>query len=381
MKGRDTDRSVDLLFDARHIDQSGIGTYIGVQIRALEDGFAQHRRTLAVLADRDSVPSVRESTKIVFSEPSDAPMYSVAEQRVWDRAVRETRPRAIWVPHYPLPFTLLCPDHRGIITFSTVHDDTHLLPQSISGIAPVRRLYARAMLSIVARRACTIFTPSQAAADALAKHARTAQFVVTPIPVSDTWFEPADPRKRPVQGRYVLYLGNVKRHKNLPTLLAAYEEVQHTIPQKLVLAGSGASVRMLDERVRTKAAELGDRVQMIGRLEFDDLRSLVAGADLLVMPSFNEGAGLPPLEAMASHTAVLCSDIPSLRETCGDGAEFFDPHQPRKLAKLMVAYCRDDSARADLAARGWAHVTGRQGHISAGAAADAILAKLEQCPA
>jgi glycosyltransferase involved in cell wall biosynthesis len=136
---------------------------------------------------------------------------------------------------------------------------------------------------------------------------------------------------------------------------------------------------MLDESVHAQAAALGDRVHMIGRLEFDELRSLVAAADLLVMPSFNEGAGLPPLEAMASHTAVLSSNIPSLRETCGDGADYFEPTDRSELAQLLRTYCLDDQARAELTARGWAHVTQRQSHISTGAAANAILAELGRC--
>lgn len=373
-------RSIDLLFDVRHIDQSGIGTYIGVQIPRLEEALARQGRTLAVLADRDNVPPVGETTTVVIAEPSAAPMYSLQEQRAWDHAVRATRPKAIWVPHYPFPFALFRPANRRILTFVTVHDDNHLLPESISGNGRARRIYARTMLEIDARRSQTIFTPSQAAADALAKYVRAAHFVVTPIPVSDSWFEPADPQLSPLRGQYILYLGNVKRHKNLPALLDAYGQVQQEIPQQLVIAGSGASVRMLDERVQAQATALGDRVRMIGRLEFDELRSLVAAADLLVMPSFNEGAGLPPLEAMASHTAVLSSNIPSLRETCGDGAEYFDPNDHLELARLIRTYCLDDQARAGLTAQGWAHVTARQANISTSAAADAILAKLDQCP-
>ncbi|MDV3134733.1 MULTISPECIES: glycosyltransferase family 4 protein [Mycobacterium] len=372
--------AIDLLFDVRHIDQSGIGTYIGVYLPLLEEALARQGHTLAVLADRDNVPPVAETTTVVISEPSGAPMYSVAEQRAWNRAVQMTRPKAMWVPHYPFPFTLSRPANRRIVFFSTVHDDSHLLPENISGNGRARRMYARVMLAIVARRSAAIFTPSRAAADALAKYVPTARFVVTPIPVSESWFEPADPQLSPVRDRFILYLGNVKRHKNLSALITAYTQVHQAIPQKLVIAGSGASVKVLDERIHAQAAALGDRVEMIGRLEFDELRSLVAAADLLVMPSLNEGAGLPPLEAMASHTAVLSSSIPALRETCGAGAEFFDPNDHTELAGLIRAYCLDEQARADLASRGWAHVTQRQADISTGAAADTILAKLGQRP-
>src|SRR5690242_6270221 len=152
------DGSVDLLFDVRHIDQSGIGTYIGVYIPRLEEAFARQGRTLAVLADRDNVPPVGNGTTVVIAEPSGALMYSVAEQRAWDRALRATRPKAIWLPHYPFPLTLLRPGNRRILTFTTVHDDNHLLPERISGNGRARRMYARTMLGIVARRSAAIFT-------------------------------------------------------------------------------------------------------------------------------------------------------------------------------------------------------------------------------
>lgn len=349
---------------------------MAAQVPVLEEVLSQHGRRLAVLADRTNAPAVRDSTTVVYSAPPAAPMYSIQEQRAWDHAIRTVRPKAVWLPHYPFPFTLLRPGNRRVLSFVTVHDDNHLLPEHISGMSRARRAYARTMLEIDARLSSTIFTPSRAAADALARFVPSAHFVVTPIPLDEKWLAPVDPDLSPVQGPYLLYLGNVKRHKNLPALLSAFSLVQDKIPHTLVIAGSGASVRQLDERIQEQAAALGDRVRMIGRVEFDVLRSLVAGAALLVMPSFNEGAGLPPLEAMASRTAVLCSAIPSLQETCGDGAAYFDPHDHQQLAQLLNTYCTDDAARADLAARGWAHVRQRQSSIPLTAAADEIAAKL-----
>lgn len=366
----------DLLFDVRHIDQSGIGTYIGAQIPALEQVLSQHGRTLAVLADRGNVPDVAADTEVVYAAPAGAAMFSLGEQRAWDHAIGTVRPGSFWTPHFPHPLTLLRPRHRSILAFSTVHDDNYLLPEQISGMSRARRLYARAMLEADARRCHTIFTPSRASADALAGYVPAARFVVTEIPVSRQWLQPPDLTLSPVTGPYLLYLGNVKRHKNVLALLEAYSQVQQSIPHRLMIAGSGASVRTLDGRVQEQATALGDRVQFISRLEFDALHALVAGADLLVMPSFNEGAGLPPLEAMASGTAVLCSDIPSLRETCGSGAEYFDPHDPGQLARLLTRFATDDAARTELAARGAAHVRTRQQRISTTAAADAIVAAL-----
>lgn len=143
-----------------------------------------------------------------------------------------------------------------------------------------------------------------------------------------------------------------------------------------MIAGGGATLRTMDDRVRQIADDNRDRIVLIGQVDFAALRALVAGADLLVMPSLHEGAGLPPLEAMACQTAVLSSDIAVLRETCGDGADYFDPHDRDGLARMMEWYCTNDAARAELAARGYAHVVQRQREICATAAAEEICKQL-----
>jgi glycosyltransferase involved in cell wall biosynthesis len=373
---RSNSRPVDLLFDARHVRQSGIGTYIRTQLPHLEETADRHRISLAVLGDRDSLPELRPSTAVVLACPPAAAMYSPGEQLVWRRALAQSRPRALWLPHYPHPLARLLPDNRRMLIYVTVHDTTHLLPWSVSGQSWARRMYARAMLVADARSCRRIFTPSEATAATLKEIVPSARAMVTPIPVDESWFEPVDPRLSPISGPYLLFVGNSKRYKNLPLLLEAFSDIADTVPHKLVIAGGGASLRTFDERVRRIAEDNQDRIVLAGQLDFEVLRALVASTDMLIMPSLHEGAGLPPLEAMASHTAVLSSDIRVLRETCGDGADYFDPHDRDGLARLMHSYCTDDAARADLAVRGYAHVVQRQQRIRASAAADEICNEL-----
>ncbi|CAN5208845.1 glycosyltransferase family 1 protein [soil metagenome] len=368
---------VDLLFDARHIHQSGIGTYIGKQLVLLQDAVAKRGLSLAVLVDPDTAPSLREDTAIIPAHPSPAPMYSIGEQKAWDYAIRQVRPRAVWLPHYPFPFALFRRPNRRILTFVTVHDTIHLLKKSISGQSFARRMYARTMLNIDARRCTEIFTASAATTEALQHVARSAPLTVAAHPVDPIWLTPVDLTLSPVQGKYIVYVGNDQPHKNLPLLLDAYREIVGAIPHKLVIAGGGKSVRTHDGRIQPVLQELGDSVVVTGRLRFDELRALVAAADLLVMPSLVEGVGMPPLEAMAARTAVVSSDIPSLRETCGDdGADYFDPHDQHGLAHLIRDYCLDDDARTALADRGWTWVTERQSRLSFTTAVDAICSIL-----
>ena len=370
------DAPVDLLFDARHIRQSGIGTYIRTQIPVLERVLNDHRFSLAILADRNAIPDVSAETRVIFSEPADARMYSMQEQRAWKRALSLTRPRAFWVPHYPFPLALLSPRRRNLQFFVTVHDTLHIEDNKLSDQNRAKNVYARTMLQLSARRARTVFTPSQVTARSMAAVAPSAEVLVTPIPVDDVWFSEPVTALSPIQPPYLLYVGNIKRHKNLPVLLDAFAAISSSVPHTLVIAGGDESLRTLDDRVNRLMDSLGDRVQLTGRLPFDRLRALVAQADLLIMPSLYEGAGLPPLEAMASHTAVLSSNIPVLVETCGDGAEYFDPYDSGALAVLMKKYCGDEQARAALSDRGRSHVQRRQSEISSTATAESICSAL-----
>ena len=85
---------------------------------------------------------------------------------------------------------------------------------------------------------------------------------------------------------------------------------------------------------------------------------------------------MPPIEAMASHTAVIAADIPALRETCGNGADYFDPRDRSGLAAMLRSLCGDSQARTRLAERGWAHVTARQKGLSLTPAAEAVAEAL-----
>ena len=113
------------------------------------------------------------------------------------------------------------------------------------------------MLKLSARRAATIFTPSQATARSMAAIAPSSEVLVTPIPVDDVWFSEADSASSPIERPYILYVGNIKRHKNLPVLLDAFATISDFIPHTLVIAGGDESLRTLDDRINQLVAGLG----------------------------------------------------------------------------------------------------------------------------
>jgi glycosyltransferase involved in cell wall biosynthesis len=87
-------------------------------------------------------------------------------------------------------------------------------------------------------------------------------------------------------------------------------------------------------------------------LKLEDLKRWVAFAQAAVLPSFYEGFGLPPLEAMGLGTPVVVSDRASLPEICGDAALYIDPDRPDTLAGTLDRLAGDSALRQDLVERG-----------------------------
>lgn len=132
----------------------------------------------------------------------------------------------------------------------------------------------------------------------------------------------------------VLALGTLEPRKNLAPLVEAFEQVAARHPQlplRLVIAGAqGWQTEPLLERLRHSPAR--QAIQLAGHIADGELASLYSTATLLAYPSLHEGFGLPPLEAMACGTPVLCADRSSLPEVVGTAALTVDPASPVALA-------------------------------------------------
>jgi glycosyltransferase involved in cell wall biosynthesis len=128
-------------------------------------------------------------------------------------------------------------------------------------------------------------------------------------------------------GPYLLTVGDLRRKKNLPALLEAFERLRgEGLEHRLVLAGADAGE---GERLRA------DGVDITGWVDDERLDALMRGAGLLVHPSLHEGFGLVLLEAMARGTPVAAARAGALPETAGDAAELFDPRDPNDIAAAV----------------------------------------------
>lgn len=147
----------------------------------------------------------------------------------------------------------------------------------------------------------------------------------------------------------VLCVAQKREHKNLARLIravAAVEEPRATV----VLPGSPTPH---EEELRALAAELGmsERVRFPGWISGAELEGLYELSRLFVLPSLEEGFGLPILEAMGRGIPVACSNTSSLPEVAGDAAELFDPRSVESMAAAIRRLLNDDVRRAELARR------------------------------
>jgi len=154
--------------------------------------------------------------------------------------------------------------------------------------------------------------------------------------------------------KYILFVGSVEKRKNLPGLLHAYACLQ-TIEGTPPLVVVGVRRWKEDKIVEIlRELDLEGRVIFTGHVPNANLPALYSGADLFVFPSLYEGFGLPPLEAMACGTPLVCSNAASLPEVVGDAAIMVDPYDVEGLAEAMRRVLADADLQAELRAKGLA---------------------------
>lgn len=157
-----------------------------------------------------------------------------------------------------------------------------------------------------------------------------------------------------IQGSYVLYVGTLEPRKNITSLvrsMAALWNVGKLTSTHLVLAGGKGWIY---ENIFQTIHELGvsDKVVHTGYVNESDLPIVYRHAQAFVYPSYYEGFGMPPLEAMAQGTPVITSDQASLPEAVGDAALLVPPSDEGQLSHAIERVCTETDLRMELIGRG-----------------------------
>lgn len=213
------------------------------------------------------------------------------------------------------------------------------------------RSWYRLMLGGVMKRSRVVATVSAFSAGELNRHFGRALRDIEVIPESGEHIlrETADTstlQRLGLMGQpFVLAVGSQSPNKNFGAVVAAMAQLgADAVP--LVAVGGGNS------KVFAASSESGPGIVRTGYVSDAQLRALYEAASCFVFPSFYEGFGLPPLEAMACGCPVVVARSASMPEVCGDAALYCDPHDPTTLAVVLRQLLGSESLRAQLRAAG-----------------------------
>jgi glycosyltransferase involved in cell wall biosynthesis len=350
--------AVRILIDYRPAlrERSGVGEYVHQLTRALATTGSDHVDVFtSSWKDRPAPDALSELGRVGVIDRR-VPVRLL--NRLWHRLERPPvevlTGRRYDVVHSPHP--LLMPSSLAARVV-TIHD-LDFLDHPERTEAEVRRDYADLAASH-ARRADAVVVPSHHVAGLVATRLGVAVDRVLVCPHgAPTWREaervcPGNPG-----GRYVLFLGTLEPRKNVPGLLEAYRQLAARWPDvpPLVLAGrptpaAAGWLRAVED------TPLAGRVEVRGYVDASAREALFAGARVLVLPSFDEGFGLPVLEAMSLGIPVVASERGALPEVAGGAATLVSPDEPGAIAAGIEQVLRDPAVARRLGELGRARAT------------------------
>lgn len=257
------------------------------------------------------------------------------------KAIKKLQPDIVFEPSHIGPFGIPKTIKRAVL----IHDLTPILfPQFHPGHSS--RIH-RIIMPRILKNADLILTPSQTTKQDIQKKYKT-NATITPI------YAGADTKQqqqfnRPIPEPYLLYLGTIEPRKNIPTLIDAFLELKKeaSIPHKLILAG-GIGWKTND--ILQKAANTN--IIVTDYLKEDQKQSYLQHADIFIYPSFYEGFGMPPLEAMHHGIPVITSTGGSLKEIYQNHTLQFEPEDKNTLKKHILDLLNNKTLRNQIIQKG-----------------------------
>jgi glycosyltransferase involved in cell wall biosynthesis len=349
-----------IVADARRIRDFGIGTYIRSLMQALSAMDTTNRYTLVIRPeDTPALEGLPENFSTSIYTRDDA---SHLDNVLFPMYLRGLAPDLVHIPVNRVPLLMIQP------YVVTVHDLTSLFFEG-EEYSRLRIQLRRYRLRRGLQRASRVIAVSEATRRDVAELGVEPHRLRVVYNAPDPGFlgperAGAVEERRRVMERYqiqhpfLLYAGNIRRHKNIPRLVEAFAVVREQLAShpvyhdlRLVIIGDTISqfpaVRQAVIRSRVEHV-----VRFLGFVPFETLRCFYESAAAFVFPSRYEGFGLPPLEAMACGTPVVTSNVSSLPEVVGDAAILVNPENVFDIVRGIRDALLDEALRATLICRG-----------------------------
>jgi glycosyltransferase involved in cell wall biosynthesis len=329
-------------------ERTGVGEFVHELVRALSTaGTANPHHEIVLFTsswkDRPIAGLGRE-----------LPNVQIADRRVPVRLLTWAWNRLEWPPiewlagscsvvHSQSPL-LIPASHAAQVV--TIHDLDFLRhPEHVD--AEMRRDYPVLARSHAARADAVVVSSTYAAGEVARELGLSPERVHICSPGTPSWAAEVLARRHGRHGSRLLFMGTLGLRKNVGTLLEAYARLRSSVPSapKLTLAGRTTPDSARWE-ARAKEAPLAGHVEFTGYVDAARRLDLYADARMLILPSYEEGFGLPVLEAMACGVPVIVSSRGSLPEVAGAAADPVDPDDAAGFAARMEALLDDRTAAA-----------------------------------
>lgn len=266
---------------------------------------------------------------------------------------------------YHGPDFVLPPINGKVRKVVTVHDLAFLEHPEYA--VPQLAAYLKKVVPEAVAAADVVAAVSQATRQTLIDYFKTSPEKITIIPngirpsfrrITDPVLLAATRHKFGLKHPLVLGVGTLEPRKNHLGLIKAFHKAQSAAAKKerpAMLALAGGPGWLYDETQQLIAKlKLENKVRFLGRVSELELITLYSMADVFVFPSFYEGFGVPPIEAMACGAPVITSNTSSLPEVVGDAALLIDPHNTGELARVILQVLENEQLRDELRQKGYA---------------------------
>jgi len=306
---------------------SGIGTFLKGVVKEL----IKHQDiSFTLIGDKQALSSYQqENVKIIAC---DIPIFSVNEF-IGFPTTDINQCDCFFTPNYNIPSGINVP------CFSTIHDVLFLDFPHLKGV--IGHFIRKMAVNRAIKLSTHIFTVSEFSKSRILHHSPKVKSISVCYNGADNVLEESVGKPSIyVDGEYYIFVGNIKPHKGLNTLLDAFEqsEVKES-GRKLVIVGNQEAFKTSDTTVYKRISELSasNKIIFTGHIDNVSLIGLIKNAYCLVQPSEYEGFGLPPLEALRLGTPVIVSDIPVFKELYHEfPVIFFKPSDAISLASVMM---------------------------------------------
>lgn len=360
------------------LEHAGIGRYVQNLVEELLKMDHQNEYVLFVRKDfigkiYSNIQSPISNIKFIIAE---ARHYSLKEQFLMPYLIGREKVDLMHFPHFNVPVFYL---GKYVVTIHDLIKHESRGPQTTTKTPffyLLKYLGYQIVFWLAVKRAVKIFVPSKTVALQLEK-----VYGIDKNKVKVT-YEGVDNQlnlksqisnfknevileKYNVKKPFLLYVGSVYPHKNIPNLIKAVIILNNSLNNSLIsniqypvslVVSCARSVFWERLKKQVKDLNAGKYIQPVGFVPDDDLTVLYKEATAFVFPSLSEGFGLPGLEAMAIGLPVLASNIPVFKEVYGEAALYFNPKDPQDIALIIRKLVKDKNLQLSLKEKGLENV-------------------------